>query len=83
MDNTKDKISNKRSKRLIVVYTSKDYLGGYDEEGPLNILLAEKELVVKAGLRHKGDKIEMAKSLGITVRNLYDRITSHSLSDLF
>lgn len=71
-----------RNKRLLVVYQEKDYNGGFDEKGPLNLKLLERTLIIKAANRCKGDRFEMAQCLGISMRCLFDKLTNHSLTSI-
>jgi DNA-binding NtrC family response regulator len=72
----------KSYKKVIRVFTDKDYDGGYDTEGKLSIILMEKELIIKSAKKYNGDKFLMAKALGITVKCLYEKLTNHSLRDV-
>ena len=64
-------------------YTEKDYKGGSDDKGPLNLKVAEKGLIIKVFFQFRGDKKLMAKALQITERGLYNRLEQHDLLETF
>jgi DNA-binding NtrC family response regulator len=54
-------------------YTEKDY-----NTGPLNILAAEKKLIILAITKFK-TKQEVASKLGISERKLFDKLKRHQI----
>ena len=51
-------------------------------EETLNIMVVEKELIIKALKKHKGKRKDASKELGISERTLYRKLIEYDIDNL-